>query len=72
MLGAKTVAMVPWNVPPIISGYLVTGGHISGAILQIFNFILAMIIYFPFVVACDRSVIRTEKAAQGNNNSVPM
>ncbi|WP_074644232.1 PTS sugar transporter subunit IIC [Bacillus cereus] len=68
----KTVAMVPWNVPPIISGYLVTGGHISGAILQIFNFILAMIIYFPFVVACDRSVIRTEKAAQGNNNSVPM
>ncbi|EKS7868028.1 PTS system, cellobiose-specific IIC component [Bacillus cereus] len=68
----KTVAMVPWNVPPIISGYLVTGGHISGAILQIFNFILAMIIYFPFVVACDRSVIRTEKAAQGNSNSLPM
>ncbi|MBE7097008.1 PTS cellobiose transporter subunit IIC [Bacillus cereus] len=68
----KTVAMVPWNVPPIISGYLVTGGHISGAILQIFNFILAMLIYFPFVVACDRSVIRTEKAAQGNNNSLPM
>ncbi|MEC2710742.1 PTS cellobiose transporter subunit IIC [Bacillus cereus] len=68
----KTVAMVPWNVPPIISGYLVTGGHISGAILQIFNFILAMIIYFPFVVACDRSVIRTEKATQGDSNSLPM
>ncbi|WP_088344075.1 PTS cellobiose transporter subunit IIC [Bacillus cereus] len=68
----KTVAMVPWNVPPIISGYLVTGGHISGAILQIFNFILAMIIYFPFVVACDRSVIRTEKSTQGDSNSLPM
>ncbi|KMN74945.1 PTS lactose transporter subunit IIC [Bacillus cereus] len=68
----KTVAMVPWNVPPIISGYLVTGLHLSGAILQLFNFVIAMAIYFPFVVACDRSVIRTEKAAQGNNNSVPM
>ena len=68
----KTVAMVPWNVPPIISGYLVTGLHPSGAILQLFNFVIAMAIYFPFVVACDRSVIRTEKAAQGNNNSVPM
>ena len=70
--GPKTVAMVPWNVPPIISGYLVTGLHPSGAILQLFNFVIAMAIYFPFVVACDRSVIRTEKAAQGNNNSVPM
>ncbi|EOS8272535.1 TPA: PTS cellobiose transporter subunit IIC [Bacillus cereus] len=68
----KTVAMVPWNVPPIISGYLVTGLHPSGAILQLFNFVIAMAIYFPFVVACDRSVIRTEKAAQGNNNSLPM
>ncbi|UIJ66046.1 PTS cellobiose transporter subunit IIC [Bacillus cereus] len=68
----KTVAMVPWNVPPIISGYLVTGLHPSGAILQLFNFVIAMAIYIPFVVACDRSVIRTEKAAQGNNNSVPM
>ena len=68
----KTVAMVPWNVPPIISGYLVTGLHPSGAILQLFNFVIAMAIYFPFVVACDRSVIRTEKQRQGNNNSVPM
>ncbi|WJE52541.1 PTS cellobiose transporter subunit IIC [Bacillus cereus] len=69
----KTVAMVPWTMPPIISGYLVTGGHVSGAILQLFNFVLAMAIYFPFVVACDRSVIRTEKAAaQGNDQSVPM
>lgn len=69
----KTVAMVPWTMPPIISGYLVTGGHISGAILQLFNFVLAMAIYFPFVVACDRSVIRTEKAAtQGKDQSVPM
>lgn len=68
----KTVAMVPWNVPPIISGYLVTGLHPSGAILQLFNFVVAMAIYFPFVVACDRSVIRTEKATQGDSNSLPM
>ena len=69
----KTVVMIPWATPPIISGYLVTGGHLSGAILQLFNFVIAMVIYYPFVVLCDRSVVRTEKAAaQGNNNSVPM
>lgn len=53
--------MIPWATPPIISGYLVTGGHISGAILQLFNFVIAMVIYYPFVVLCDRSVVRTEK-----------
>lgn len=58
----KTVAMVPWTMPPIISGYLGTGGHISGAILQAFNFALAMAIYFPFVVACDRSIRHVEKS----------
>ncbi|MFA2818485.1 PTS cellobiose transporter subunit IIC [Bacillus wiedmannii] len=69
----KTVVMIPWATPPIISGYLVTGGHLSGALLQLFNFVIAMAIYYPFVVLCDRSVVRTEKAAaQGNNNSVPM
>ncbi|MGQ3738716.1 PTS cellobiose transporter subunit IIC [Bacillus sp. Fil] len=69
----KTVVMIPWATPPIISGYLVTGGHLSGAILQLFNFVIAMVIYYPFVVLSDRSVVRTEKAAaQGNNNSVPM
>lgn len=69
----KTVAMIPWATPPIISGYLVTGGHISGAILQLFNFVIAMVIYYPFVVLCDRSIVKTEKAAaQGNNQSVPM
>ena len=57
----KTVVMIPWATPPIISGYLVTGGHISGAILQLFNFVIAMVIYYPFVVLCDRSVVRTEK-----------
>ncbi|MFZ3196129.1 MAG: PTS cellobiose transporter subunit IIC [Bacillus mycoides] len=69
----KTVVMIPWATPPIISGYLVTGGHFSGAVLQLFNFVIAMVIYYPFVVLSDRSVVRTEKAAaQGNNNSVPM
>ncbi|EOP62984.1 PTS system, lactose/cellobiose family IIC component [Bacillus cereus VD136] len=69
----KTVVMIPWATPPIISGYLVTGGHISGAILQLFNFVIAMVIYYPFVVLCDRSIIRTEKTtAQGNDQSVPM
>ena len=36
----KTVVMIPWATPPIISGYLVTGGHFSGAdstVIQLCN-----------------------------------
>ncbi|MFY7751796.1 MAG: PTS transporter subunit EIIC, partial [Exiguobacterium acetylicum] len=52
----KTVAIVPWTTPPIISGYLVTGGSIRGVLLQVFNLTLATLIYIPFVVAGARAM----------------
>lgn len=39
---------IPWTMPPIISGYLATGGHISGAVLQIVLLIANVLIYLPF------------------------
>lgn len=45
----KTVAMVPWSTPPILSGYLVTGGSWRGIALQLFNLAIATILYIPFV-----------------------
>ncbi|WP_369901818.1 PTS cellobiose transporter subunit IIC [Bacillus manliponensis] len=71
----KTVAMIPWATPPIISGYLVTGGSITGSILQLFNLVLAMAIYYPFVLTCDRTYVRNEKTtaqASGNDSSMQM
>ncbi|UQS84187.1 PTS cellobiose transporter subunit IIC [Bombilactobacillus thymidiniphilus] len=58
---AKTMGvMVPWTTPPILSGYLATG-HISGAVLQIFNIILDTLIYFVFFRNMDRQKVKEEQ-----------
>ncbi|MFS0751092.1 PTS sugar transporter subunit IIC [Oceanobacillus sp. 1P07AA] len=52
----KTVAILPWTTPPILSGYLVTGGSIRGIILQLFNLTIAVLLYIPFIMAGVRSM----------------
>lgn len=52
----KTVALVPWSTPPILSGFLVTGGSWRGIALQLFNMALAVVIYIPFVIAGFRAM----------------
>ncbi|GAB6676398.1 MULTISPECIES: PTS cellobiose transporter subunit IIC [Bacillus cereus group] len=69
----KTVALVPWTMPPIFSGYLVAGGSIAGAVLQLVNFAIAVVIYYPFVLMCDRTYVQASKAeTKGNDNSVSL
>ena len=63
-LVAKPVGiMVHWATPPIIGGFLATGGKISGPILQIVNFGIAMVIYYPFFRAWDKKCIQEENQA---------
>ena len=57
----KTVALVPWSMPPIISGYLVSGGHWAGSVLQIFNFLVAVAIYIPFIKVQDKTALNAQK-----------
>ena len=55
-LVAKTVGIaVPWTMPPIISGYLATGGRISGALLQIVLIVLDLAIYYLFFKTLDKT-----------------
>ncbi|HFR4154335.1 PTS cellobiose transporter subunit IIC [Bacillus cereus] len=69
----KTVALVPWTMPPIFSGYLVSGGSIAGAALQVVNFAIAVVIYYPFVLMCDRTYVQAAKAdTKGSDNSVSL
>lgn len=51
------VLSIPWVTPAVISGFLATG-HLSGALLSAFTFVLSIIIYLPFVKA---SLIMEEK-----------
>lgn len=49
----KTIALVPWGTPPIISGFLVTGSF-AGSFLQIFNILIGVMIYFPFLSLAEK------------------
>lgn len=55
-----TGADIPWTTPPILSGYLVTGS-IMGAVVQLINVIVGIIIYLPFVRIYDKQLLKQEK-----------
>ncbi|PSV15834.1 diguanylate phosphodiesterase [Photobacterium kishitanii] len=59
--GAIYIGIVPhltevhsWLMPPIISGYVATGGSIAGAILQLLLIVLGIVIYLPFFRLMDK------------------
>lgn len=52
---------VPWTTPFLISGFLATGGKISGSILQLVNFCIAAAIYYPFFRLWDKQKLEEEK-----------
>ena len=48
------VLEVPWTMPPLLLGFLATGGSIMGAISQIIVIALSIVIYIPFVIFYER------------------
>lgn len=54
---------VPWTMPTLISGYLATGGKISGSVMQLVNFAVSLAIYYPFFKVWDRMKAKEEHSA---------
>jgi len=63
------VSNIPWVSPPIVGGWLATGGHISGAILATVNLVVDIIIYLPFVYAHAHIENKKLKAAEIDLNA---
>lgn len=55
-----TGADIPWTVPPIISGWLVTGSPM-GAVAQIINIVVGTFIFLPFVRIYDKQLLDGEQ-----------
>ncbi|POT55349.1 hypothetical protein C3432_19995 [Citrobacter amalonaticus] len=53
---------VPWTTPILISGFLICGW--KGMLLQLINLIVAMTIYYPFVMTLDKQYLRDETEQQ--------
>lgn len=76
------VVEVEWTTPVLLGGYLATGS-IRGAILQLVNIIIGVLIYWPFVKLSDReklrnanrqmeTLIRVLKQSQSENRSIEL
>lgn len=62
-LVAKPVgAVIPWTTPPVIAGFLASGGKISGAVIQIITILINMAIYYPFFKMDDNEKLEKELA----------
>ena len=50
----KIVLEVPWTMPPVILGFLATGGSPMGAISQLIVVAASVLIYIPFLIAYEK------------------
>lgn len=53
---SKIVVYVPWSTPPLISGWLGSGGDIRNSILQLVLIIIDILIFLPFLKIYERSL----------------
>ncbi|RCN90959.1 PTS cellobiose transporter subunit IIC, partial [Enterococcus faecium] len=52
---------IPWTTPPIIAGFLASGGRISGAVIQVITIAINVLIYYPFFKLDDNAKLKSEK-----------
>lgn len=62
IVARPTGVVVPWTTPPIIQGFLITN-DISGAILQIIDMLIIIIIWIPFLNIMDKHLYSEEQNA---------
>lgn len=48
------VIEVPWTMPPVLLGFLATGGKLMGAASQLLAILLSTVIYTPFLIAYEK------------------
>src|SRR5690625_2785226 len=53
--------IVPWTTPPILSGYLATGNAWQGGVLQAFNLMVVIVIWWPFLKILDKNYYENEQ-----------
>lgn len=59
-----TGVVLPWTMPPILGGFLATGGSWQGAVLQAVLIAVSFIIYFPFFAIADKKNYEQENAGE--------
>ncbi len=63
-LVGKMYLSLPWATPAPLLGYLSTGGSIGGALIVVVNFLIGLVIFYPFWKAYEKSEL--EKLEEEN------
>lgn len=63
-LVGKPYILVPWTLPAPVGAYLATGGDWRASLLVLVNMIVAALLYFPFLKAYERKLIREGAAGE--------
>lgn len=56
----RVIMEVPWVMPPILLGFLVTGGSIYGAISHLICICISLLVYAPFIYIYERKQKKEE------------
>lgn len=55
-LVSKIVVYVPWSMPPLLSGYLASGGDFRNVILQLILIVIGVLLYLPFLGIYEKTL----------------
>ena len=55
-----TVSMVPWTIPTVVNGFLMTGGAISTTVWAFLIVVISVLVYYPFFRMADKQQYQKE------------
>ncbi len=58
----RCTVLVPWTTPPLLNGFLATGGDWRAIIVQLITIILGVMLYIPFIKISERVTKRQAEA----------
>lgn len=50
----RMVVNAPWTTPPVLMGFLCSGGDVGAAVTQVICILLATLVYVPFVLVANK------------------
>jgi PTS system, lactose/cellobiose family IIC component len=60
----RVVVLVPWTTPPLLSGFLATGGDWRAIIIQALIIIEGVFFYLPFLKVSERVMVKNAQAVE--------
>jgi len=62
-----TVVLIPWTTPPLISGFLATGGDWRAIIVQLIIIVGGVFLYLPFMKISEKTALKLMEMEKAEN-----